>query len=368
MPIDFSKMKSRSTSAVVSASQHVESGGTSSYVGILDTTKAPSPYPLTWWKPDSEAKNWEMDILAYPVENPRNPVVRNEGMVPGEDWHFHIPVTVHKRLAGSTTDMICLKSFGLPCPACDAFFEFHDEHNKPYPAGDNRRRDNPYSATPRSIMLVRPRNKNPDDKIFLFDAPAGLKPTPGFLPMLLAAANSTRNGTAAVDFAHPESGAVVQFDTSTGAKKGHYPAFNFGFRPRPKEEGLALWARTFPLDKLLIIPTADEMKALLYGAPAEEESRPTASRSTYHQEEADAPDTQETRTQHPAQPENPAEDGKWAKPETQAPKNETAEDTGNKCPHGLVYGVNAMDTPQPRACRNCDEFEACVTQAERGGK
>lgn len=361
MPIDFSKLRKRDTSPTQSAARSADAG--TQYTSVLDLTKA--PFPLRWWKPDEETKNWEMDIVAYMVSNPKNPVVRNEGMIPGEDWHFHIPLRIHKRLAGSTTDMICLKSFGLPCPACDAFFEFHDEHNKGLPMGDKGRKDNPYSESPRSLMLVRPRQKNPKDEIFVFDAPAGLKPTPGFTPLLLAAANNTRNGASAVDFAHPETGAVVQFDTTAGAKKGHYPASNFGFRPRPAEEGMALWARSFPLDALLIIPTADEMKALVYGMPVEEEAPRTtqsqdSSRSTYHQEEADAPDTQETRTQHPAQTENPAEDGKWKAPETTKP--EAAKETGDKdstCPHGFTWGVTPIED-EKRECRTCPKFDRCV--------
>lgn len=368
MPIDFSKMKSRSNMAA-EAKKDLETPRTGAMTnGVLDLSKA--PYPIESWKTDKAAKDWELDILAIPTENPDNPMVRADLTAVGE-WHFHLALDVHQFLAGSSQDVVCLKQFGQKCPACEAFFEFHNEHNKGLNVSDPKRKKNPYSVSKRSYMLVHPRKNNPEDKVYLYNAS---RATGEFVDSLLARATSTRGGAAPVDFAHPENGAVVMFDTvqKQGGSSVYYPAVNFDFRPRPKEEGLALWKRTFALDSLLKIHTKQEIEDILYDGPGAsqgtEEPRSTSSRSTYHQEEADAPDTQETRTQHPAQPENPAEDGKWAKPETQAPKNDAPEDTGNKCPHGLVYGVNVMDTPQPRACRNCDEFEACVTQAERGGK
>ena len=371
MPIDFSKLKSRS-SIVADAKKDLEtprSGGMMAS-SILDLSKA--PYPVESWKTTKARRDWEIDILAIPTENPNSPMVRS-GLTAVGEWHFHLRVDVHQFLAGTTNDVVCLKQFGRKCPACDEFFKFHDEHNKGLAKDDRRRKKNPYSVSTRSYMLVRPRTENPEGKIFLYNASGA---TGEFVDSLLAKATSTRNGSAPVDFAHPENGSVVMFDTveKQGGKALYYPATNFDFRPRPKEEGLELWKKTFALDSLLKVHTEEEIEDIMYNGPGSQPSETTqdtqsqASRSTYHQEEADAPDTQETRTQHPAQPENPAEDGKWKAPETakpEAPKNDA---TGNRCPHGLKFGKSLTETPEPLECRNCDKvnpkaFEECASAA-----
>lgn len=363
MPIDFSKMKSRSNMAA-EAKKDLETPRTGAMTnGVLDLSKA--PYPLESWKTDKAAKDWELDILAIPTENPDNPMVRTDLTAVGE-WHFHLALDVHQFLAGSSQDVVCLKQLGQKCPACKAFFEFHNEHNKGLNVSDPKRKKNPYSVSKRSYMLVHPRKNNPEDKVYLYNAS---RATGEFVDSLLARATSTRGGAAPVDFAHPENGAVVMFDTvqKQGGSSVYYPAVNFDFRPRPKEEGLALWKRTFALDSLMKLHTKAEIEDILYDGPgasqgAQEPSSQGSSRSTYHTEEADAPDTQETRTQHgkpePDRESLPVEDGKWSNKEPE--KAEAPKDTGNKCPEGLEYGKSCVDDPQPRACRNCDRFDNCV--------
>ena len=361
MPIDFSKLKSRS-SIVADAKKDLEtprSGGMMAS-SILDLSKA--PYPVEPWKTTKARRDWEIDILAIPTENPNSPMVRS-GLTAVGEWHFHLRVDVHQFLAGTTNDVVCLKQFGRKCPACDEFFKFHDEHNKGLAKDDRRRKKNPYSVSTRSYMLVRPRIENPEGKIFLYNASGA---TGEFVDSLLAKATSTRNGSAPVDFAHPENGSVVMFDTveKQGGKALYYPATNFDFRSRPKEEGLELWKKTFALDSLLKVHTEEEIENIMYNGPGASESPDTqsqgSSRSTYHQEEADAPDTQETRTQHPAQTENPAEDGKWKAPDNTKP--EATKETGDKgdtCPHGFTWGVTPIED-EKRECRTCPKFDRCV--------
>lgn len=360
MPIDFSKMKSRAN-AVAEAKKDLEtprSGGAMG--GIFDLSKA--PFPVESWRFTEEMKDWEIDILALPTENPDNPMVR-AGLTDVGEWHFHVSVDVHQFLAGSTTDVVCLKQYGKKCPACELFFEFHNEHNKGLDKNDPKRKKNPYAVSKRSYMLIRPRGrKNPEDKIYLYNASGAPRE---FVDALLTAANSTRGGNAPVDFAHPENGAVVLFDTVKGNMPKHYPAVQFGFRPRPKEEGMALWNRTFPLDTLLKLHTASEIEEILFDAPkAEEEPREASSqgrRDEYRREEQDAPDTQDTRRQQPPPPpdtDKVVEDGKWAKPEPEKVK-EAPKQGSKTCPEGFTYGVTSVEENK-RECRKCELLDLCV--------
>lgn len=359
MPIDFSKLKRREN-LVSDAQASVEATSSKGvFSGIFDFSEV--PFPIEQWKITEAAQDWELDILAQPIENPRNPLCRSEGMVAGEDWHFHVLLDVHEYVGGTTNDVVCLEQFGQKCPACKAFWEHHNAYNKGKDYEDPTRVKNPYGVSRRSFMLVRPRKNNPENKVFLFKAGAMLKPTPGFVPMLLSAANSTRGGKAPVNFAHPETGAVVLFDTTKGQKKHHFPALNFGFRERPASEGLELWKRSFALDTCIKIPTPGEMEEIMYNAPkAEEEPKEATSqgrRDDYRREVEDAPDTQATSRQDAPEADK-AEADKGKKPETTEAEKPKA--TGSKtCPEGFTYGVTSVEENK-RECRKCDLFDRCV--------
>jgi len=350
---DFSQMKSR-PDAVAAAKKDLDTprsgGGLAG--SIFDLSLA--PYPLEPWKPDRVASNWELDILAMPTENENNPMIRAGQTAVGE-WHFHLSVEVHQFLAGSNQDMLCLKQLGRKCPACEMFFQFHDEHNKGLDKNDPRRKKNPYAVSKRSYMLVRPRKNNPEDKVFLYNASGAVQE---FVDSLLTAANNTRGGKAPVDFAHPQNGAVVLFDTVKGKMEKHFPATNFGFEARPEFEGLALWERTFALDSILKIPTLSEMEDVLYDAPkaSEEEEAPAASqgnrRDEYRREEADV----SADAPRSGRGVVPGTDKVQEPPKSQPEQASTAQG----CPHGLKFGVSYAEKPEPRACRNCGKYDDCV--------
>ncbi len=364
MPIDFSKMKSRSNMAA-EAKKDIETPRTGAMSnGVLDLSKA--PYPVESWKTDKVAKDWELDILALPTENPDNPMIR-AGLTDVGEWHFHLALDVHQFLAGSSTDVVCLKQFGKKCPACEQFFEFHNEHNKGLRVDDPKRKKNPYSLSKRSYMLVRPRKNNPEDKVYLYNAS---RATGEFVDSLLARATSTRGGAAPVDFAHPENGAVVMFDTvqKQGGSSVYYPAVNFDFRARPREEGMALWNRTFPLDTLLRIHTAGEIEDILFDAPkgdeGSQEHQEPASRGQRdeYRREVDSAQEAPSQSRTESQDTGVVEDGKWSKPDaSEAPKEtEKPKVSGAKsCPHGFAYGVTSVEENK-RECRKCEIFDRCV--------
>lgn len=373
MAFDINKFKknadtTKAAEGLAKAKENVgQDVGSGSWASVLDVSKA--PYAVKWWKPT--AGTHYVDIVGTLVTSPRNPAVRN-GSIGIGDYDFGLTIWTHPDSKGGGPKglpHVCLKRNGYAnsCPRCEEFFAT-------YVKGQKGSGNPAHRSSERAFLIVVPREnqKTPGTQAFLWDASVH-----SFTSELLEEANALSGGGQPTFFWWPtDHGKTIQFDAVPGDLKDAFDFKRIKFHDRPESVGTALYEKwSFPLDEILIIPTAKQMEDEIYGRPDDEEEEAprttstTASRSTYHQEEADAPDTQETRRQHTApEPENPAEDGKWAKPETTAPKNDAPEATGNKCPHGLVYGVNVMDTPQPRACRNCDEFEACVTQAERGGK
>lgn len=365
MAFDINKFKKNADTAKAAeglqkAKENVgQDVGSGSWASVLDVSKA--PYAIKWWKPT--AGTHYIDIVGTLVTNPRNPAVRN-GSIGVGDYDFGLTIWTHPDPKGGGPKglpHVCLKRNGLAnsCPRCDEFFST-------YVKGQKGSGNPAHRSSERAFLIVVPREnqKTPGTQAFLWDASVH-----SFSSELLEEANALSGGGQPTFFWWPtDHGKTIQFDAVAGDLKDAFDFKRIKFHDRPESVGSALYEKwSFPLDEIVIIPTAAQMEADMYGAPDEEEAPRTtqsqgSSRSTYHQEEADAPDTQESRTQHgkpePDRESLPVEDGKWSNKEPE--KAEAPKDTGNKCPEGLEYGKSCVDDPQPRACRNCDKFDLCV--------
>jgi hypothetical protein len=335
--------------------------GSGSWASVLDVSKA--PYTVKWWKPT--AGTHILDIVGTLVTNPRNPAVRN-GSIGLNDYDFGLTIWTHPDPKGGGPKglpHVCLKRNGYAqsCPRCEEFFR-KKEDGGTFVKGVKGTGNPIHRSSERTFLIIVPREERnvPGTVPYLWETSVH-----SFTSELLEEANALSEGGQPTFFWWPtEHGRTIQFDAVPGDLKDAFDFKRIKFHDRPESVGAALYEKwSFPLDEILIIPTAKQMEDEIYGRPDEEEepqdTRSTSSSSTYHTEEADAPDTQETRTQHgkpePDRETLPAEDGKWKAPDAEKPQ-----DTGNKCPSGLEYGVSVTDSPQPRACRNCDKFDNCV--------
>lgn len=323
--------------------------GSGSWASVLDVSKA--PYAVKWWKPT--AGTHIMDIVGTLVTNPRNPAVRN-GSIGLNDYDFGLTIWTHPDPKGGGPKglpHVCLKRNGYAnqCPRCEEFFR-KKEDGGTFVKGVKGTGNPIHRSSERTFLIIVPREERnvPGTVPYLWETSVH-----SFTSELLEEANALSDGGTPTFFWWPtEHGRTIQFDAVPGDLKDAYDFKRIKFIPRPESVGAALYEKfSFPLDEILIIPTAQQMEADMYGAPEEEDSQ--SSRPTQHTDPDDAPDTQETRRQHDAQPENPVEDGKWKAPEQ-------TQNTGNKCPSGLEYGKSPLDEPQPRKCRNCDKFDDCV--------
>ena len=338
--------------------------GSGSWASVLDVSKA--PYAVKWWKPT--AGTHYIDIIGSLVTNPRNPAVRN-GSIGIGDYDFGLTIWTHPDTKGGGPKglpHVCLKRNGYAnsCPRCEEFFRKKEDGGS-FQKGVKGSGNPVHRSSERAFLIVVPREnqKTPGTQAFLWDASVH-----SFSSELLEEANALSGGGQPTFFWWPtDHGKTIQFDAVPGDLKDAFDFKRIKFHDRPESVGTALYEKwSFPLDEIVIIPTAAQMEADMYGALDEEEEAPRTtpsqgpSRSTYHQEEADAPDTQETRTQHPAQTENPAEDGKWKAPDNTKP--EAAKETGDKdstCPHGYTWGVTPIED-EKRECRTCPKFDRCV--------
>lgn len=370
MAFDISKFKknadvSKAAEGLAKAKESVgqDLGGTG-WASVLDVSKV--PYSAKWWKP-TQGTHY-IDIVGTLVTNPRNPSVRN-GSIGVGDYDFGLTVWVHPDSKGGGPKglpHVCLKRNGLAnsCPRCEEYFRKKEDGGS-WVKGVKGSGNTVHRTSERTFMIVVPREnlKTPGTQAFLWDASVH-----SFTSELLEEANALSGGGQPTFFWWPtDQGKTVQFDAVPSDLDKAFDFKRIKFHDRPESVGTALYEKwSFPLDEILIIPTAQQMQDDMDGAPTaedapEEESR---QRSTYHREEQDAPDTQETRTQHPAQPEHPVEDGKWAKPEkaepakAEAPKQEPV-DQGDTCPHGYTWGVTPIEDEQ-KECARCPKFDRCV--------
>lgn len=341
-------------------------GGDGVWNSVLDVARA--PYPITWWKP---AVGFNIvDIMAVEVTNPKNPAVVH-GDVQNGDYDFSLGVWTHPKAIGDRqVPHVCLKrNYGWSCPRCEAFFLTPEKGGK-YVKGVKGSGDQDHRSSERGYFLVVPRKdiNTPGEEAFLWDAPTHQKA--GF--DIRGEAGAMANGGHPVFFWFPtDEGRTVTFDALKGEKENSLDFKRIRFVPRTEAVGQMLNEKfSFSLDSLLVVPTAQSMEADMYGGPAEEPER-TSSASTrreYTREEADVPAKQDPDLDYSKNVPVPGTD---KVPKDEAPKPtptpSNPPEAGNKCPSSLVFGESVNETPEPRACRTCAAYDACLTASELKG-
>lgn len=353
MGIDFSKFnRGKASEHLTRAKESAGEGGGGLWTSVLDVSKAPRAFK--WWKPT--AGTHYIDIIGTEVTNPKNPAVRSGSIELGE-YDFGLTIWTHPDPKGGgpkALPHVCLKRNGYAqsCPRCEEFFKTYEKGKK----GSG----NPiHRSSERTFLIIVPREdrRTPGTEAFLWDTSVH-----SFTSELLEEANVANDGKPTFFWWPTDDGKTIEFRAVAGDLENSFEFKGFKFYDRSAAVGQKLYEEfSFPLDSIVRIPTASQMEADIYGAPDEEEegtapqaAAPSTRHTEYKREEKEIPDTKRK---------DPDLDFDKPAPGTdKVPKDTRSENpaTGPSCPHGLEYGQSFLQTPEPKACKHCDVYDACV--------
>lgn len=355
MGIDFSKFNRNKAASRVEAPPPSAQGPKSSIFRIQDL-----PANITYGYDWTEGRHVG-DIVAVEVTNPMNPAVKSGAIELGE-FDYGFEAWVHPANKNVHHSHLCIqRTYGTKDPRCTEYFATYQKGVKGSGNQDHR-------SSWRRYMVWVPRDpandKVPGTQAYLIDTPADEKH--GF--DLIGEAKVAGDDGGPVFFWWPtEEGRTVSFEVSKGSFENSWDFKRIKFIKRPAAVGAALHEKfSFSLDALLIVPTVESMERDIYGAPPDDDERPAnkaPQRDEYKREEADVPDTKRRDPDlvFPDPPPVPGTDKYPSNTATEAPKVTEAK---SGCPHGLTWGKSFMDRPEPRACKDCDAYDQCVTAAE----
>ena len=306
---------------------------------ILNTSEYEN---LEMFKPRKGRDRNLVDILPFEVSEKWYPSLLSFNgdpieIQPGElDYKLEVPI--HTNIGANNRAIICLReAFGGECAICDRMFE---EYNR-----DNPDKEITEALRPRWRCFYNVYDYNDTDKgIMIWDMSYHL-----FEKYLLEEASISDDEV--VIFTSLEDGKSIEFK---GVEKkidkiAFIEAQSIEFKDRDpyNEEDL----NTYPLDKMIYIPTPEEVKELFEMKEAggsEEEEKAT---------EDDTPSPTRTIQRGKKTEEKGAES---PKPRERKRKKET-----NKCPGGGTFGADCNTLPECQTCPD-EVFEACIDKQEEG--
>jgi len=302
---------------------------------------------LNLFKPKSGQEKNFIDILPFEITQDWYPDLRTKsgrptGLEPGlEDYKLEVPV--HSRIGVDNRQFLCRRlAFGKKCPICE---ELRVEYDKPK---SEQSEDVIRALTPswRCYYNIYDYNEPDKDLQLWTDASYHLFEK-NFLEDAL-------DGEEYITFSDLERGKSIEFkgkEKSLGESK-FIEAQSIEFKDRDAYEESIL-DETLSLDKLLIIPTYDEVNRVFLGLDEEEE--------TQSEEE----ETQLEKDDNPPDEEKPpARRSRSRKTERKPKKEETPEEIpAGGCPDGGIFGI---DCNEREACQDCPEeiFNACADAQE----
>ena len=255
--------------------------------GILDLSSSESP---KFFKPKAN-RSYLIDIIPWIVQTKNHP----QGIEPGEEDYI-LDVWVHGWIGVSNSTLVCLeRTFNKPCPICEERKTLMQDENTPKGIISK------LSPQRRALYNIIDLN-NEDAGIQIFDATYSQ-----FEVELLEEAdrpdlNSKEARTEPIIFADLIEGKSIKFRTSektfyvSGDSKPKtyitYKSFDFVDRDPIDEEVLK---ESYAFDKLLIIPSYDEVNKIFHGVELE-----------HDENESDKKEVDEEKEESPKKEEKPS--------------------------------------------------------------
>jgi len=293
-------------------------------IDVLDLAKSGKKGKVNMYECLMEKKKNMIDILPFEITQDWYKTLKTfngklVGLEPGDE-EYKLEYAMHRNVGSENKSMLCLKQmFGLPCEACSQRDEEFKKDNPDEDITDGLK------PTWRCIYNIYDYNE-PEKDIQVWDYSRYL-----FEATLLEDAENDDGGI--ILFADIEEGKTLQFKgkKKTMGKQSFAEVAEVTFVDRDAYQD-GILDDTYPLDKMLVIPTVEEFTKAFLGL--EEGDEPGGS---------DDPGDSEKETPRQSR--------------RRSPKEEKTDD--NKCPNGHVFGVNCNEKPE---CENCDEniFNECA--------
>lgn len=215
---------------------------------------------LKFYKFGEVKKYYDVNVLPFQVGRNHPAVVAGE-LKPG-DWDYALDFFIHRNVGPDKGTYVCLKkTYGKACPMCEEAQKIADDQGTDAATG--------MWASKRSLICIQPL----DERGHGADVPMLLECAyNNFTHDLTDAATACMRGEGVVDFASPgPNGREVSFqvgeDTMGGGRK-YKIAKNFAFNKRREEIPESVLDAVPCLDSLLVVPTAEQVSAAMFGAPA----------------------------------------------------------------------------------------------------
>ncbi len=283
--------------------------------GIIDTSK----HDAQWFKPKDKTR-YAIDIVPYLVTDEQLPITLENGY---ED--YLLDVWVHYNIGPNEDKVICLaKSFSKPCPICDERKQIEQDGGS-----DKEIKE----LTPSRRVIYNIIDLDDEDKgVQLFDVSHFL-----FEKEVLEEAETAEEEV--IIFSDREEGRTIKFRAKQEKKGGFdfitFKSINFKEREAYDEDILD---EVYPLDKMLIVPTYDEVRNLFLSLDDEQK-----------EEEIKEPKSKPKRKRKEKEKDVDKED-------------KTIDKEDIDCPFGHKYGVDCDETDD---CEKCDEWDDCADEQEK---
>lgn len=328
--------------------------------------------PINMWKPRYLPDENAFDILPFVITQAwytklRMPSGRPTGLPPGsKDYKLQIPV--HQNVGNNHDVFLCPReAFGNACPICDEMFELY----KTGKAGNKEDEKKAGSLRPswRTFYNIYDYNE-PDKGIQIFEISYYMfestsKQRPQRINLVDAA---TLDPSGPVIFFDLQEGKtiVAKFEKRLMGKIDYAEVTDIKFEARDSY-GDDILQRVLPLDSMLIIATADEIRNSHFDLEGISEE---VSESEHHEQKEAAPATTSTTTtsrsraggiqqsvQQPVKQEEKKEEAPTRPSRTPIRTDET------KCPAGKAFGKDCNSGPecQGKTANSCDDetFNKC---------
>ena len=300
----------------------------------------------------------DLPEIIYTKEHPEGE--RNLAKVMIGDPDYVLDLKVHTRIGPDEGDYLCLKeNFGNPCPICDASKECFDKGDKVM--------GNALKAKHKCVYLIqeldsklRPVSEEPQIfEISYFN----------FSKELQSRSTSCMRGEGCVHFANlDDEGRVVSFVVGEGTLEGgktYKKASDLSFNVRKEEISDEILEKCPSLDALMVIPTADRLRAALNGDPDDDvieqganvvDETPRQSPSRRNPEESRRrEEPEEEPAPRRAEPVDPPARRREPEPEAEAPvtrRRAPEPESEDQCPNGYVWGEDNDTKP---LCFRCPD-------------
>ena len=280
-----------------------------------------------------------IDIIPYIVSTDKHP----EGLKKGEQ-DYKVDVWVHRFVGASKSTFLCLqKMYGKPCPICEAAEALRRD-----PDADENQVKALYPKRRCYYNVINLDSKNKDQPVQIFEESHYL-----FERKLITQVGN-KNEYAFFDI---EEGKSIEFEaeekTSPVGKSFEYGQFYFEKRPKYTE---AIFKEAYPLDKMIHIPTYDEVRNTFLSIDVDEEEEAPARTRTRESEPEEAP---RSRRREPEPEENPFQENLPEGFDEEKPRRtrsrEVEPEEENKCPFNHRFGYDNEKFAKEKHCTACDE-------------